>query len=336
MNLTDLLRLLLSQVVFNQMEADGVRIDPQIRRGHQLHQIWESLSDERERDAFYFYLDQEDRQALMAYREWLEDEDDRGRRLVSKVESMLGEFVSRDGNITPKLILFKLLGFDTTGLSLEQYDQFSNIHKLLVCLAKMSAEISSNDTFDLNFFKLLDTYTLAFRFLNECIAQLKFVITEQQHSRLADFLSECGIDLDVFFLNGGILIPGSPKFEEIFLCAMMDSFELSTITEFDEWSGRYIPLSEEWWIQLFRCWTIIHKRLSCSKEEPPQELLTFLKEVSPHLKQTKNFVYERELSDAMYGVLVELYRKLNKGSEAEIPQDLADLLNFMIGQIEEL
>lgn len=327
------LNLILFQMVFDQMKADGVRIDPQIQRGHRLHQILESLSDQREKDAFYSYISLVD---LRAYREWLEDEDDCGRRLVSRVEGILGGFVSRDGNITPKLILFELLGFDTTGLSLEPYHQFSNIHKLLVCLRKMSAEISSNETFDLNFFKLLDTYTLAFRFLNECIAQLKFVITAQQHSRLAEFLSERGIDLDVFFLNGEILIPGSPKFEEIFLCAMMDSFELSTLTEFDEWSGSYgDPLSVEWWMNLFRCWTIIHKRLS-SEEQPPQELLNFLKEVLPHLKQTVNFVCERELSGAMYGVLVDLYKKAQKGSDAEIPQDLADLLDFMIGQIEEL
>lgn len=335
MSPTDLLRSLLSQVVFNQMKADGVQIDPQIQRGHQLHHALESLSDERERDAFYFYLDQEDRECLMEYRKWLEDEDDLGPRLVSKVEGMLEKFVSHQGNISPKTILFELLDFDTTGLSLEPYDQFSNIHKLLVCLAKMSDEISSTATFDLDDFKLLDRYKLAFGFLHECIVQRKFVITEQQHSRLTDFLSERGIDLDDFFSNGGILIPGSPKFDEIFVRAMIESSDLSTITEFDEWSGRYIPLSEEWWIQLFRCWTIIHKRLS-SEEQPPQELLTFLKEVSPHLKQTKNFVYERELSDAMYGVLVELYRKLNKGSEAEIPQDLDELLDFMIGQIEEL
>jgi hypothetical protein len=335
----DLLRLLLSQVVFNQMEANGVRIDPQIRRGHQLHQIWESLSDERERDAFCFYLDQEDRENLRAYREWLEDEDECGLKpeLVSTVEDMLKEFVSDAGNITPKTILFELLGFDTTGLSLEQYDQFSNIHKLLICLRKMSDEISSTATFDLDFFKLLDRYKLTFGFLRECIVQRKFVITQQQHSRLADFLSERGIDLDDFFSDGGILNPGSPKFDDIFVRAMMDSSELSTLTEFDEWSESYgDPLPVEWWIQLFRCWTIIHKRLSCSKEEPAQDLLPYLKEVLLHLKQTKDFVFERELSDAMYGVLVNVFRKLNKGSDAEIPGDLDELLDFMIGQIEEL
>ena len=149
-------------------------------------------------------------------------------------------------------------------------------------------------------------------------------------------MSDRGIDLDEFFSNGGILIPGSPNFDEIFVHAMMDSSELSTLTEFDEWSGSFgDPLPVEWWIQLFRCWTIIHKRLS-SEEQPVQDLLPFLKEVLPHLKQTENFVCERELSDAMYEVLVNLYRKLNKGSDAEIPQDLDDLLDFMIGQIEEL
>ena len=325
----DLLRLLLSQVVFNQMESNRVRIDLQIRRGHQLHHSLESLSNERERDAFDSYIYPEDCQALRVYREWLEDEDDRGRRLVSKVEDMLKEFCSTDGYITPTLILFKLLGFDTTGLSLEPYDQFSNIHQLLVCLAKMSDEISSTATFDLDFFKLLDKYKLAFGFLRECIVQRKFVITQQQHSRLADFLSERGIDLDDFFSNGGILIPGSPKFDEIFVRAMMDSSELSTLTEFDEWSGSYgVPLPVEWWIQLFRCWTIIHKRLS-SDEQPLQELLTFLKEVLPHLKQTKNFLFESKLSDAMYGVLVNLYRKCQESSDAEIPQGLDDLLEFM-------
>jgi hypothetical protein len=65
-------------------------------------------------------------------------------------------------------------------------------------------------------------------------------------------------------------------------------------------------------------------------------LLTFLKEVLPHLKQTKDFVFERELSDAMYGVLVNVFRKCQESSDAEIPQDLDDLLDFMIGQIEEL
>ena len=199
MNLIDLLRLLLSQVVFNQMEADGVRIYPQIRRGHQLHQIRESLSNEREKDAFYSYIFMEDCQALRAYRELLQDEDERGPKLVSAVESMLKDFCSTDGYISPKTILFKLLGFDTTGLSLERYDLFSNIHKLLVCLAKMSDEISSNEKFDLDFFKLLDRYKLAFGFLHECIAQQKFVITQPQHSRLADFLSDRGIDLDEFF-----------------------------------------------------------------------------------------------------------------------------------------
>jgi hypothetical protein len=334
----DLSTLLLSREAFNQMEADGVRIDPQIRRGHQLHQIRESLSDERERDAFYSYIYPEDCQALRAYREWLQDEDDCGPRLVSKVEGMLEKFVSHQGNISPKTILFELLGFDTTGLSVEQYDQFSNIHKLLVCLAKMSDEISSTATFDLDFFKLLNRYKLAFGFLRECIVQRKFVITPQQHLRLADFLSDrdSGIDLDEFFSNGGILIPGSPNFDEIFVRAMMDSSELSTLTEFDEWSGSYgVPLPVEWWIQLFRCWTIIHKRLSY-EEQPVQDLLPFLKEVLPHLKQTENFVCERELSNAMYGVLVELCKKLYKGSEAKIPQDLDDLLDFMIGQIEEL
>jgi hypothetical protein len=326
MNLTDFLRSLLFQVVFDQMEADGAQIDPQIQRGHQLHQIRKSLSDERERNAFDSYIYSEDRQALKAYREWLED--DRGPRLVSKVEDTLMTFVSREVNITPKTILFELLGFHTTGLSLEQYDQFSNIHKLLVCLAKMSDEISSTATFDLDFFKLLDRYKLAFGFLHECIVQRKFIITQQQHSRLADLLSEHGIDLDDFFSNGGILIPGSPKFDEIFVRAMIESSDLSTITEFDEWSGSYIPLSEEWWMNLFRCWTIIHKRLS-SEEQPPQDLLPFLKEVLPHLKQTKDFVCERELSDAMYRVLVDLYSKLDESSDAEIPHDLDDLLKFM-------
>jgi hypothetical protein len=314
------------------MEADGVRIDPQIQRGHQLHQIWESLSDERERDAFYFYLDQEDRQALRAYHEWLEDEDDRGPELVSTVEGMLEKFVSHQGNISPTPILFKLLDFDTTRLSLERYDQFSNIHQLLVCLAKMSAEISSNETFDLDFFKLLDRYKLlAFGFLHECIVQRKFVITQQQHSRLADFLSESGIDLDEFFSNGGILIPGSPKFEEIFVHAMIESSkssDLFDLTEDDWFSGSKDPLPVEWWIQLFRCWTIIHKRLS-SEEQPVQDLLPFLKEVLPHLKQTKDFVFERELSDAMYEVLVDLYKKCQEFSDAEIPQDLDNLLKFM-------
>ncbi len=318
------------------MKADGVRIDPQIRRGHQLHHVLESLSDERERDAFYSYIYPEDCQALRAYREWLKDEDELGQKLVSTVEGMLKDFCSTDGYITPKIILFELLGFDTTRLSLEQYDQFSNIHKLLGCLAKMSDEISSTATFDLDFFKLLDRYKMAFGFLRECIVQRKFVITQPQHSRLDGFLSDRGIDLDEFFSNGGILIPGSPKFDDIFVREMMDSSELSTLTEFDEWSGSYgDPLPVEWWIQLFRCWTIIHKRLS-SEEQPHQDLLPFLKEVLPHLKQTENFVCERELSDAMYGVLVELCKKLYKGSEAKIPQDLDDLLDFMIGQIEEL
>jgi hypothetical protein len=315
------------------MEADEVRIYPQIRRGHQLHHVLESLSDERERDAFYLYIDQEDSDALSAYLKWLQDEDERGPKLVSAVEGMLKDFCSTDGNISPKTILFKLLGFDTTGLSLEQYDQFSNIHKLLVCLAKMSAEISSTAKFDLDFFKLLDKYKLAFGFLHECIAQRKFVITQPQHSHLDDFLSDRGIDLDEFFSNCEILIPGLPNFDEIFVRAMVDSSELSTLTEFDEWSWSYgDPLSVEWWIQLFRCWTIIHKRLS-SDEQPVQDLLPFLKEVLPYLKQTKNFVCERELSDAMYGVLVNLYRKLNKDSDVEIPKDLDDLLEFMIGQI---
>ena len=328
MSLIDLLRLLLSQVVFNQMEADGVRIDLQIRRGHQLHHALESLSNERERDAFDSYIYPEDRQALRAYREWLEDEDDCGPELFSTVEGMLEEIVSREGNITPTPILFELLGFDTTGLSLEPYHQFSNIHKLLVYLAKMSAEISSTATFDLDFFKLLDRYKLAFGFLHECIVQHKFVITQPQHSRLGNFLSGLGIDLDEFFSNGGILIPGSPKFEEIFLRAMMDSSELLDLTEDDYWSGSKGPLPVEWWIQLFRCWTIIHKRLS-SDEQPVQELLPFLKEVLPHLKQTKNFLFESKLSDAMYGVLVNLYRKCQESSDAEIPQGLDDLLKFM-------
>ena len=334
-SIDDLLRSLLSQVAFNQMEADGVRINPQIQRGHRLHQIRESLSNEHEKYAFYSCLYQTDRECLMEYRKWLKDEDDRGPELVSTVEDKLKEICSKEGNISPKTILFELLGFDTTGLSLEQYDQFSNIHKLLVCLAKMSAEISSIATFDLDFFKLLDRYKLAFGFLNECIVQRKFVITQQQQSRLADFLSERGIDLDEFFSNGGILIPGSPEFDEIFVRAMMDSSELLNLTEDDYWSGPRGHLPVEWWIQLFRCWTIIHKRL-ISDEQPPQDLLPFLKEVLPHLKQTENFVCERELSDAMYGVLVDLYRKLNKGSDAEIPGDLDDLLKFMIGQIEEL
>ena len=333
-SIDDLLRSLLSQVAFNQIEADGVRINPQIQRGHQLHQIRESLSNEHEKYAFYSCLYQTDRECLMAYRQWLkdEDEDECEPELFSKVEGMFKEFVSDAGNITPKPILFDLLGFDTTGLSLEQYDQFSNIRQLLVCLAKMSAEISSTATFGLDFFKLLDRYKLAFEFLRECIVKRKFVITPQQHSRLADFLSEHRIDLDEFFSKGGILIPGSPKFEEIFVHAMIDSPELLNLTEDDYYSG---PLPVEWRIQLFRCWTIIHKRLS-SEEQPPQELLTFLKEVLPHLKQTKDFVCERELSDAMYGVLVDLYKKCQEFSDAEIPGDLDDLLDFMIDQIEEL
>jgi hypothetical protein len=199
----------------------------------------------------------------------------------------------------------------------------------------MSDEISSTATFDLDFFKLLDRYKLAFGFLRECIVQRKFVITQQQHSRLADFLSERGIDLDDFFSNDVILNPGSPNFDEIFVHAMMDSSELLDLTEDDYWSGSKDPLPVEWWIQLFRCWTIIHKRLS-SEEHPVQDLLPFLKEVLPHLKQTENFVCERELSDAMYGVLVELCKKFYKGSEAKIPQDLDELLDFMIGQIEKL
>jgi hypothetical protein len=52
-------------------------------------------------------------------------------------------------------------------------------------------------------------------------------------------------------------------------------------------------------------------------------------------EQTENFVCERELSDSMHGVLVNLYRKLNKGSDADIPEDLDELLDFMIDQIEE-
>jgi len=321
MKLIDLLKRLLSQVEFDQMKADGAQIDPQIQRGHLLHQILNSLSDEVEKDGLFTYSSLDDCKAFGAYCMWLKI-DDCGQILVSNVKARLETFVSRDGNITPKLILFELLCFDTTGLSLEPYDQFSNIHNLLVCLAKMSDEISSTATFDLDFFKLLDRYKLAFGFLHECIVQRRFIITQQQHSRLADFLSEHGIDLDDFFSNGGILIPGSPKFEEIFVHAMMDS------SEDDYWSVPRGPLPVEWWIQLFRCWTIIHKRLS-SEEQPLQELLTFLKEVLPHLKQTKDFVCERELSDAMYGVLVNLYRKLNKGSDAEIPGDLDDLLKFM-------
>ena len=113
----------------------------------------------------------------------------------------------------------------------------------------------------------------------------------------------------------------------------MDSSELSTLTEFDEWSRSYGDhLPWEWWMNLFRFWSIIHKRLS-SEEQPVQDLLPFLKEVLPHLKQTENFVFERELSESMHGVLVNLYRKYQKDSDAEIPQDLDDLLDFMIGQI---
>lgn len=328
MNPIDLLRLLLSQVIFNQIEANGVRIDLQIQRGHQLHHALESLSNEREKDAFCSYIYPEDWQVLRAYRKLLEDKDEPGQELVSTVEGMLKGFYSTDGCIIPTLILFKLLGFDTTGLSLERYDLFSNIHKLLVCLAEMSAEISSNETFELNYFKLLDKYKLAFGFLYECIVQHKFVITQQQHLRLGNFLSELGIDLDEFFSNGRILIPGSPNFDEIFERAMMHSSELLDLTEDDYWSGSKGPLPVEWWIQLFRCWTIIHKRLS-SDEQPVQDLLPFLKEVLPHLKQTKNFLFESELSDAMYGVLVNLYRKCQESSDAEIPQGLDDLLKFM-------
>jgi len=328
------LRSLLSQVVFNEMKAGGVRIDSQIERGHQLHQILESLSDEREIDAFYSCLYREDHEDLSAYLKWLqdEDEDECEPELVLKVEDKLKEIYSTEGNITPTPILFKLLGFDTTGPSLERYDQFSNIHKLLACLAKMSAEISSTATFDLDFFKCLDRYKLVFEFLQECIAQLKFVITQPQHLRLAGFLSERGINLDEFFSNSEILIPGSPKFDEIFLCAMANSSELSTLTEDDYYSGPRDPLDVRWLIQLFRCWSIIHKRLS-SKEQPPQELLPFLKEVSPHLKQTKDFVSNRELSDAMHGVLVDLCKKCQEIPDAEIPQDFDDLLDFMIAYL---
>lgn len=332
MNLTDFLRICLFRKVFDQMKADGVRIDPQIEKGHRLHQTLKSLFPD-ERVPLLFYLNSEDSQAWKAYREWLEDEDDCGRRLVSKVEGMLEGFVSREGNITPLPILFELLGFDTAGMSLDQYNLFSNIHNLLVCLTKMSGEISSTARFDLDYFIRLDRYKLAFGFLNECIAQLKFVITREQHSRLADFLSKRGIDLDEFFSNGGILIPGSQKFEDIFLHPMIKCFKLSTLPEFDKWSRSYgDPLPWEWWMNLFRFWTIIHKRLS-SEEQSLQDLLPFLKEVLPHLKQTKDFVCERELSDAMYGVLVHLYRKYQKDSDAEIPQVLDDLLDFMIGQI---
>ena len=186
----DLLRSLLSRVVFDQMEADGVRIDPQIRKGHQLHQIRESLSDERKRDAFYSYIYPEDCQALRAYREWLED--DCGQRLVSKVEDMLEKFVSHQGNITPTTILFELLGFHTTGLSLEQYDQFSNIHKLLVCLAKMSDEISSTATFDLDDFKLLDRYKLAFVLFNAS--------SSLQNSNIHVLLNSCQ-DMELILMN---------------------------------------------------------------------------------------------------------------------------------------
>ncbi len=87
---------------------------------------------------------------------------------------------------------------------------------------------------------------MAFRFLHKCIVQRKFVITEQQHSRLADFLSERGIDLDDFFSNGGILIPGSPKFEEIFVHAMIESSDLFDLTEDDWFSGSKDPLPVEW------------------------------------------------------------------------------------------
>ena len=312
MNLVAFLRLLVSRLVFNQMEAD------EVRRGHQLHQIRESLSDEREGDKFYFYLDQEDRQALNAYREWLYGE--RGLSFVSNLSVSLTYLISIDGYITPNPYLFEVLGFkfyEKYKSHDDRYDYEINIHYLLVFLTEMSAEISSNETFDLNFFKLLDSYKLTFGFLRECIAEYKFVITPESHSRLAHFLSQHGIDLEQFFSNGVILIPGSPIFDEIFVNAMMISSE-----------SYQVPLPVEWWIQLFRCWTIIHKRLS-SEEHPVQELLTFLKKVLPLLKQTKNFVRDRELSDAMYGVLVDLYRKCQKGSDAEIPGDHQDLLEFM-------
>jgi hypothetical protein len=90
LNLTDLLRLLLSQVVFNQMKADGVGIDLQKQRGHRLHQILEILSDDREKYAFYSYISLNDCQDLRAYREWLKDEDECGRRLVFKSGRYVG------------------------------------------------------------------------------------------------------------------------------------------------------------------------------------------------------------------------------------------------------
>jgi hypothetical protein len=320
------LRLLVSREVFNQMEADREPIGPEIQRGRELQKILErlSLSDELERDTFYFNLDQEDRDSLRAYFEWIEGEAESSFNWILSVR--LTYLMSMDGYITPNPFLFLVLDFkfdDKYDSRDDLYDFEINIHYLLVFLTEMSTKISSTATFDLDFFKLLENYKLIFIFLHECIAEHKFVITQESHLSLARFLSQHGIDLDNFFSNGGILIPGSPEFDEIFLHAMMKSSELSTLTV-----SYGDPLHVEWCIQLFRCWTIIHKRLS-SEEHPVQDLLPFLKEVLPHLQQTKKFVRERELSDAMYGVLANLYRKLNKGSDAEIPEDLGELLGFM-------
>ena len=77
---------------------------------------------------------------------------------------------------------------------------------------------------------------------------------------------------------------------------------------------------------LLKAVSIIYKDLHDVRnlQDDPDATLESLIAVHPEESERNE-----SLSSAMYGVLVELCKKLNKGSDAKIPQDIDELIGFM-------
>jgi hypothetical protein len=300
--------------------AGTKEISSQIQRGCLLAQLLESLSDPSEKGEFLLYLHPSDSMALTAYKKYMATCDEDGCECILSLTVEYEQDQTQRGHIIyPFLKVVELLGFDMHGLSPNQLELFSNIRNLLIKLRKMSAEMTAKQ----HSFELYNMYINAFEFIHRVVFEAGFVLTSSQIGELQEFLSTSEINPDKFFTDDSILMPNSFKFK----CMHIGAIDLNENCEY---------LSADKWVIIRKFWTIIHKRLSCSKEEPAQDLLPFLKQVLPNLKQTKDFVYDHNLSGSMHKILRELCKKLLKGSEAKIPEDLDELLNFMIGQIEEL
>lgn len=311
MNLLYLLYRLLLVKIVNKM-AGTKEISTKIQRGCLLAQLLENLSDPSEKGEFLFYLNSRDMVCLKRYNKYMATCDEDGCVCILSLTVEDEQVQTQRGHIIyPFLKVVELLGFDMHGLSPNQLELFSNIQNLLMKLRKMSAEMTAKQ----HSFELYNMYINAFEFMHRVVFEAEFVLTSSQIGELREFLSTSEINPDKFFTDDSILMPNSFKFQ----CMHIEAIDLDEDCEY---------LSADKWVIIRKFWTIIHKQLS-SKEQPPQDLIPFLKQVLPHLKQTENFVCERELSNAMYGVLVNVFSKLDESSDAEIPHDLDDLLKFM-------